>query len=175
MDRRGPSEELLGHGIMGGLLGGAVFALGQIIVSATLNGGAQRPWQLFASILLGERATVRPLTVGVFAVGLLTHFVLSAFFGFCFAAVSKLAPLDVRVNWAAHSALGMIFGIALYAFNYRIVAPLAYPWFLETNTLAQLALHALGFGWVVALYLTAQSRVPAFDHRRQAFPRRGTT
>lgn len=174
MARREASGELLGHGIMGGLLGGAIFALGQIVVSATINGGPLVPWKLFASILLGEAAITQPLTPGVFLVGFFTHFFLAAFFGCCLGALSQLAPRDVRANWAAHSALGMSFGILLWAFNFHLVAPMAYPWFLQSHPLAQILLHALGFGWVAAMYITAHARVPAFDHKRRAFPRRTT-
>lgn len=169
------NRSLLGHGIIAGLIAGAVFAVAEMIVAGAMSGNALAPWKMFASILLGQSAVAQPLTWGVFLVGFGVHFVLAALFGLGFALAGRLVPPDVRRNYAAHSAIGMILGILLWVVNFQVIARALYPWFLGTNALAQILLHALAFGLIVALYLTAISRTPALGRQRQkGLPRRTT-
>jgi hypothetical protein len=149
---------VLREGLVGGLVAGALLALASMLVSAAFGDSMARPWALFASILLGQGAITAPFTLGTFIVGFVVHFVLSALFGLIWGAIAKSVSRGIRDEWGAHGIAATIYGLLLWLVNFQVIARVVYPWFLGTNQLAQILLHALAFGLPLGLYLTARLR-----------------
>lgn len=154
----GPNLRLFGHGAIGGLVGGAVFAIAQMVYFAIATSDAWIPWKLFASLLGGAPVEGARVTADVFALGFLVHFVLSAAYGLVFGMVAQIAPNGIRKNWALHGAIGMALGFLIYLLDYHVFARASYPWFLRLNQPVQIVMHVVMYGLVVSLYLTAAAR-----------------
>ncbi|WP_373047687.1 hypothetical protein [Vulgatibacter sp.] len=157
-EREAFAGTVLREGLIGGLLAGAVFALAEMLVSAAMGGSIFGPWAMFASILLGSSALSAEFTLGIFIVGFVVHFVLSALFGLIWGATAKSVSRGIRDSWGAHAVAAMIYGLVIWLVNFQVIARVVYPWFLQTNALAQILLHALAFGLPLGLYLTARLR-----------------
>ena len=149
----------LGHGAVGGLLGGAAFLAFEMAVAATTMGPAWTlfPLRLMSGIILGPGAvdTASPIVPAIVA-GLLVHGTLSAAFGLLLAAL--LQPAHER---AAQRPIGAMlagsagYGFALWLVNFYVIAPLAgWEWFpRDTNPVVQFIAHALVYGLFVGSYL----------------------
>jgi hypothetical protein len=151
---------LLKAGAIGGLLAGAIFAVMEMFMAAVMGMGLLGPWGAFGSIVLGKSA-MGGMTFGIFIVGFVVHFALSALFGVVWGALSRILPLSVRASFGAHGAAAAIFGVGLYLVNFQVLARLFYPWFLNMNQFGQLMLHALAFGLPLGLLMVWQIRKPA--------------
>lgn len=154
----GEERFLLREGILGGLVAGVIFAVVQMIVAGAAGMGAMAPWRMFASIVAGRGALVGEMTFGLFLLGFIVHFVLSALFGMIWGAIARGLPYEVRTSWGQHAAGAMAFGFVLWLVNFQVIARVAYPWFLGMNQLAQVLLHVLAFGLPLGLYLVARLR-----------------
>lgn len=161
-EREAFAGTVLREGLVGGLIAGAIFAFAQMLVAAGMGTSMAAPWALFASILLGQNAVNGPFTLGIFIVGFIVHFVLSALFGLLWGAIAKSVAPNVRDSFGAHGVAAAIYGLLLWLVNFQVIARVVYPWFLQTNALAQLLLHALAFGMPLGLYLAARLR--PLDH-----------
>jgi hypothetical protein len=133
-------------GVIGGLAAGAAYLLAQVAFTAAVRpGSAPEPLQRIAAMLLGPDAAPPPpeLTFTVFGMALIIHFALAMAFG---RIVSFLA-------WPRRTAAGMLLGVlaglALYAVNFGVIAPSAFPWFADSVQWVTLLDHAL-FGAVAA-------------------------
>jgi hypothetical protein len=152
------SRRLPAEGAVGGLIAGAVFAVASMVVVAAQGGPLLAPWRMFASVLLGEGALAGPMTLGIFVVGFIVHFALSAVFGAIWGVVAAAVSPGVRDSYGSHSAAGGIYGLVLYLVNFQILARLLFPQFLATGAVAQILLHILAFGVPLGLYLTSRLR-----------------
>jgi hypothetical protein len=74
------------------------------------------------------------------------------------------APFSGRTHmrWDWQTAIGLLFGAAVWAVKWQLLARYVHPAFLEDKQLQlrQLALHVFCFGWPMALfYATAERRL----------------
>lgn len=156
--RRDTGQALsLGAGF--GLVAGFIFAVVEIIASVAMGGPALMPVRMFASVVLGQGALTGALSLGwVIVVGLVVHFALSALFGLIYGALESRMGVEGRTSWGRQSALGLLFGAAVWLVNFQIIARLIYPWFLAAPQFLQLMLHAVAFGLPLGLMFAAFER-----------------
>jgi hypothetical protein len=133
-------------GAVGGLVAGVAYLVAQVsFTAATRPGSAAEPLQRIAAILMGPDAAPPPseLTFTVFGMALIVHLGLAVTFG---RIVSMLA-------WPRSTAggivVGALVGLALYALNFGLVAPAAFPWFADSLRWPTAANHVL-FGVIAA-------------------------
>ncbi|HYO58389.1 hypothetical protein [Archangium sp.] len=158
MAREGTGR-VLGKGGAYGLIAGLVFAAVKIVGSAAMGNSALMPVRGFASVLLRQEAFSEGVWLGwVVAVGLGVHFGLSALLGLIYAVIESRMSVEGRTSWGRQSAVGLLFGVAVWLVNFQIIARLFYPWFLEAPQFLQLALHAVVFGWPLGLMFAAAER-----------------
>ncbi|WNG35416.1 hypothetical protein F0U61_18375 [Archangium violaceum] len=162
-ESRGTTREgtgrVLAKGITYGLIAGLIFAVVKIIGSVSMGNPAWMPVRMFSSVLLGREAFSDVVWRGWFtALGLGVHFGLSALLGLIYAVIESQMSVEGRTSWGRQSAVGLLFGAAVWLVNYQIIARLFYPWFLETPQFLQLALHAVVFGWPLGLMFAATER-----------------
>ncbi len=157
----------VGIGALTGVLAGLVFALFQVIMSAA---GLGTP--LSGLIVMVEGVTfgsgsgsisAPAIAAPEIAIAGLTHLVLSAIYGAVFGAVaSKVGAL--RSNRIALIGAATVFGLLIWIVNFFVIAPVAFPWFAQTNGVVQFIAHTLFYGAVLGLLLEV-TIIPA--RRRQ--------
>lgn len=157
-DREAFAGTVLREGLIGGLVAGAVFAVAEMLLAAAMGVSMLMPWAFSASILLGQEALTAPFTLATFIIGFVVHFVLSALFGLIWGATAKSVSRGIRDSYGPHALAAMIYGLVVWLVNFQVIARIVYPWFLGTNALVQLLLHALAFGLPLGLYLCARLR-----------------
>jgi hypothetical protein len=130
-------------GVVAGVIAGTTYLLAQITFAATLHGGSAEPLQRIAAILMGPDLAPPPAewSSTVTGMGLLIHFALAAVYGRLVGAVAGQRGL------VSASAAGAAVGTALYALNFLLIAPDAFPWFEQSPPLTTLVNHLL-FGVV---------------------------
>lgn len=142
-------------GVIGGAVAGAAYLLAQVMSSAALRpGGAAEPLQRIAAILMGPETAPPPseFTFTVFGMAIIIHFGLSMAFGRMVSVVAW------RQRTGTGIVLGALVGLALYALNFGLVAPAAFPWFSDSLRGWTLANHALFGGVAAAVCLALRSR-----------------
>ena len=133
-------------GMAGGFVAGLAYLLAQVAFTVAVHPGtAAEPLQRIAAILLGPDAAPPPadFTLVMFGMALIIHFGLAMVFG---RLVSVLAW---RRSTGAGILVGALVGLALYVLDFVLLAPLAFPWFLDSIRAVTLADHLL-FGAVAA-------------------------
>lgn len=144
-------------GVIAGVVAGAAYLAAQAFFSATVHGAdAWAPLQRISAMLLGPDdlppSTDHSATLA--GMGLLIHFGLAVVFGrFVDLAVRGRVRLDALLR-------GLAVGVALYAVNFFVVAPLAFPWFEDSRGLTTLLDHALFGAVAVVVYLQLRRRLP---------------
>jgi hypothetical protein len=146
----------VGIGALAGVLAGLVFALFQVIMSAA---GLGTP--LSGLIVMVEGVTfgsgsgsisAPAIAAPEIAIAGLTHLVLSAIYGAVFGAVaSKVHAL--RNDKKALIGAATVFGLLIWIVNFFVIAPVAFPWFAQTNGVVQFFAHTLFYGTVLGLLL----------------------
>lgn len=144
----GEASEVSGPvaGVIGGAVAGAAYLLAQVSFAAALRpGAAAEPLQRIAAMLMGPDTAPPPaeFTFTVFGMALIIHFGLSVTFG------RLVSVLVWRRRTAAGILVGALVGLGLYAVNFGVVAPSAFPWFADSLRWATAFNHAL-FGAVAA-------------------------
>ena len=86
------------------------------------------------------------VTAGV--AGIIVHVVLSVIYGVIFGELATVLRGPV-----AFVAAGSVFGFVLWLVNFYVIAPILFPWFLESPPLVQFIGHAFFFGAVLGFYL----------------------
>jgi hypothetical protein len=141
----------LRQGAAGGIVAGLIFVAFELIVSAVMMGPEAffMPLRMIGAIALGP-AALEPSyslwTVGL--AGVVVHLVLAIIYGAVFALVFgglRSASADVGI--------GAVYGFALWLINFYVIAPMAFPWFLEANPIVQFIAHTLFFGAVLGWYM----------------------
>lgn len=133
-------------GVAGGLVAGLAYLLAQVGFTVAVHPGtAAEPLQRIAAILLGPDAAPPPaeFTLVMFGMALIIHFGLAMVFG---RLVSVLAW---RRSTGVGILVGALVGLAVYVLDFVLIAPHAFPWFLDSIRAVTLADHAL-FGGVAA-------------------------
>lgn len=134
-------------GILCGLVAGVAYLAAQMSFSAlSSSGDAWEPLQRIAAILLGEDAAPpsADVTFTIVGMALLIHFALAIVFG-------RIVDWVARGSTLLRGAVrGAAVGAVIYAVDFWLLAPLAFPWFAQTRGLATGADHLL-FGVVAAV------------------------
>lgn len=156
-----------GIGALMGIFAGLVFALFQLIMATAVLGPV--PSELIVMVEgvayggvpvpTGAPAIAAPAV----AIAILIHLLLSAIYGAIFGAVApKVRAL--RNDRKALIGAATVFGLLIWIVNFFVIAPVAFPWFAETNQVVQFVAHAL-FGAVLGLLL-AVTLIPARSRAR---------
>ena len=140
-------------GALAGLLAGAVFlVLEMAMVPLFLGGSPWAPPRMMGAIVLGQGVLPPPATfaLGVVAAALIVHFFLSAVYGL------TVAPVLSRMGTGAALAVGLVFGLLLYAVNfYGFTA--VFPWFANARNWVTIFSHGV-FGLLAALFYLKMKR-----------------
>lgn len=132
-----------------GFLAGAVLMVLELIWSVAVSNTS--PWattHMIAALLMGPDVLhSAEFSVSVVAVALLTHYVLGVFFALILAII--IAPFHFDSSAGMVLAVGAVFGLVLYWFNFYGVARF-FTWFEEMRGWTSVAAH-LVFGMVAAL------------------------
>jgi hypothetical protein len=143
-----------GIGALTGVLAGLVFALFQVIMAAVgLGPPLSELTEMVEGLTFGGGAVSAPgIAAPELAIAGLTHLVLSAIYGAVFGAVaSKVGAL--RNNRIALIGAATVFGLLIWIVNFYVIAPVAFPWFAQTNAVVQFFAHTLFYGTVLGLLL----------------------
>lgn len=143
-------------GVLAGEVAAVAYLAAQVLFAAFVqDGAAWLPLQRISAILLGPDAVdaQAQLNIQVAGMAMLVHFALAAVYGrFVDAAVRGRGGLSALVR-------GALVGLAIYAVNYWVLAPAAFPWFAQNRGVTTLLDHLL-FGLVAAgVYTTLRQRL----------------
>lgn len=133
-------------GVIGGAIAGAAYLLAQVSFAAAMRpGAAAEPLQRIAAMLMGPGTAPPPaeFTFTIFGMALIIHFALSLMFG------RMVSVLAWRFRTSVGILVGALVGLGLYAVNFGVIAPAAFPWFSDSLPWATMGNHAL-FGAVAA-------------------------
>ena len=150
-------------GLWAGLIAGLIDE-GLLILLMLAQGAS--PWlasRATAAVLLGPGVLDGPERGGlILAAALIVHFALSLVYGLLIAGLIRQRSAREGI------AIGIAFGLAVWVFNYFVVAPFAFPWFVPMRASPMTpALHAV-FGLAAAgAYLALRT-----SERRGGFERR---
>lgn len=142
----------LRQGAIGGIIAGIVFAAFEMIVGAAMMGPEVffMPLRMIGAILLGPSALDPSYSlVAAGLAGLVVHVVLAAIYGGVFAMLFG----GLRSAWT-DIAIGAGYGLALWLINFYVIAPMAFPWFLEADPVVQFVAHTVFFGAVLGWYVS---------------------
>jgi hypothetical protein len=141
--------------IWAGVIAGAVFLILEMLLVWMVQG--MSPWappRMMAAMVLGPGVLPPPADFSLMAVmtAMMVHFPLSIVYG-------------LVLGWAIHRLemgmallVGAAFGlIAVYAVNFYLIAPMAFPWFVEARNWISVLAH-LVFGVVLAGAYVAMRR-----------------
>ncbi len=151
-------KNIIREAALGGLIGAAVLAAGQTLAAAATGLDPGAPWELAASVAMGEAGVAGRLDVGRFLLGAFIHFGLGTLFGALFGAVVAHISRPVRNNITLELAGGAIYGVVLWVLNQQIVGRVMYPWYLDFNPAVQALIHALFYGVPLATWLALRLR-----------------
>jgi hypothetical protein len=141
----------LTQGAIAGIVAGIAFAAFEMTASASMMGAEAffMPLRMIGAIALGPEAldpSYSLLTAGV--AGVVVHMILSVIYGIIFGEVAT-----VLRGSTAFIAAASVFGLALWLVNFYVIAPFAFPWFLDSSPLVQFIGHTFFFGSVLGYYL----------------------
>ena len=148
-------NQMLMHGIIGGVFSGIVFAIADSIMFYALGQNFWDTIRLLGSIVLGHRAMdpAYPLAIAA-GIGIALWVVLAALFGVAFIyLMSWFGQLNTSRNRLVIA--GWIYGILLWLLNLHVVAPLAFPWFgLYINQFWNgFIAHSFFYGAILGFYV----------------------
>jgi hypothetical protein len=149
-----------------GVIAGALYLIAQMIFVALLRGeSAWFPLQRISAFLLGPDVLPPPAEISQTVAGfaLLIHFILAFCFGRMIALVVRRLPMTP--GWVVGAACGL----GIYVVNFYVLAPLIFPWFVESQGGITLLDHAL-FGVTAALAFAVLRRGGAGDASGTAAP-----
>lgn len=143
-------------GVAAGVIAGAGYLVAQsLFTGLARTGGMAEPLQRIAAILMGPDAAPPPaeLNFTVFGMAMIIHFALAMVFGRVVGTFACGRPLARAVP------IGAIVGLALYLFNFHLLAPLAFPWFDGALSVLTAADHVLfgALAGAVCAVLTRQA------------------
>lgn len=138
-------------GVVGGIVAGIVFAMFEMVASAAMMGMSAflMPLRMIGAILLGAGALDPGYSIwAAGGAGMTIHMILSMIYGALFAVILgglRSAAWDV--------VLGGAYGFALWVINFYVIAPRAFPWFLDANPVVQFLGHTAFFGIVLGWFV----------------------
>lgn len=146
-------------GIFGGLFAGGVFAAVETLIAAASGSPPDVPWNLVVTAFFGREVIGEGYNAGYFLLGMLFHFALAALFGLIFGVFAARLPKKARDSYATQSALGVAFGLVLWAVNIAWLARAFFPWSGAAGMLGpQLAVHLFAFGLPLGWFLCLRVR-----------------
>ncbi len=144
------------HGLIGGLVAGIVFAMGEMISAWLMQGNAFMPLHMIAGVpLQQDPKAVEPGTA--LRVGMITHMLYSMALAVVIALiVASVAGL--RASGARTVIFATLIGFIIWPLNFYVIAPmLDAPWFAtETQPVLQFIFHTFLYGTVLGIYLAAR-------------------
>lgn len=152
-------------GVLGGLVAGAAYLLGQVGLTGAIRQGAMaEPLQRIAAILLGPDAAPPPadLDFTIAGMALLIHFALAMVYG------RVISEFVAGRRFGTGVLIGAITGLGLYVLNFYVLAPTAFPWFEGALRMVTAVDHLLFGAIAAATALVLQGSWPA---RRDSNPR----
>jgi hypothetical protein len=153
----------------GGVVAGLIFALFEMVAAAALTGANAlfTPLRMVVAIARGPQvlAPDYPLTVIVLG-GLSLHLMIAAVYGVIFSILA--AALRLARPSLALLAAASLYGLLLWLVNFYLIAPLAFPWFTQTDPIVQCVAHTIFFGAALGLYLNQISASIRRAARRRA-------
>jgi hypothetical protein len=141
--------------IWAGVIAGAVFLVVEMLLVWLVQG--MSPWappRMMAAMVLGPEVLPPPADFSFMAVmtAMLIHFPLSIVYGLILGwAIHRL---EMGMALLAGAAFGLI---AVYVVNFYLIAPMAFPWFVEARNWISLVSHVI-FGVVLAGTYVAMRR-----------------
>ncbi|KAF3999559.1 hypothetical protein HAV38_03045 [Glaciimonas immobilis] len=139
-----------------GFLGGAAIMVLELLWSALITGSS--PWAVshrISAIVMGPDALrLTEFNVPIVATALITHYILGIIFGLVMCMIIAPFHFDSSVGMVLIS--GVVFGLALYVFNFYGMSRI-FPWFSEMRGGAALVTHVI-FGMVTGLAYWALER-----------------
>lgn len=148
-------------GVLSGAFAGLSLLLVQGLAATLSNESFLVPFRFTSSLVLGEGAllmdgVVIPIVVGAFASA-----ALGAAFGAIYGVVNASFSQETQHRRARQLAMATLFALALWVFNYQVIARVLFPWFLASPALFQMLVHVGGFGVPLGLrYAGVQRRAP---------------
>ncbi|MDN0085197.1 hypothetical protein QU487_21040 [Crenobacter sp. SG2305] len=142
---------------MAGVAGGVVFLVLDLMASALSGAGLWAPTHMIAAIVMGSGALASPasFSFGIVVTALIVHFVLAIAMGLILGLI--MAPFHFDSSWGMASAVGAVFGLAVYLFNFYGMTSF-FPWFAEARGWITLIAHVI-FGIVMAdAYLKMEAK-----------------
>lgn len=162
------------NGLLFGLAAGVVLALAEVVLAVATGESPMRPVRMSAAVALGPPAFTQEVAAGTaLLVGLGVHLALAAVAGLVYSVLDAMLPLDGRGRWEFQSAVGMLYGIAVWLVSFQFVGRGYYPWFLEVPQFPQIVLHSLFLGLPLAMLFTAAERRRALMDAMDAAEARG--
>ncbi len=128
-------------GIIAGIVDEALLVAGLVLQGA----GFWTASRMTAAIVMGAGVLPPPATFdpAVIVVATLVHFGLSIVYAL------MIAWLVRNSGWNAGLMIGVAAGFAIYVFNFYLVAPLVFPWWIEMRGLVPTLIHPV-FGLTAA-------------------------
>lgn len=151
------TKRVLAEGALYGAMAGVIFGAMEVVGAAVMGNPAAMPIKMFASVVLGRDALVAS-SAGVLVAGVVIHLALSSVFGAIYGGLYARLGKKTLTSFWAQGGLGLLFGVALWAVNFQVIARLVYPWFLETPQFLQMMMHAMFFGVPLGLFIAATER-----------------
>lgn len=142
---------------LGGIAGGTVYLIIQMITAAVSGVSIWLPLRLIAAIVLGQEILLSPPTfdLGIVVLALLLHFSLATLMGLIFGLLVASNLFDA--SWVTASVSGVLFSSVIYFFNFYGLTEF-FPWFLAERDWPTFLAHAL-FGMVMAdVYLKLERK-----------------
>lgn len=140
---------------------GSLFLILIIALPAIFEGGAMLgPPRMIGALMVGQDPS--NVTTGIIVSGVIVHYILSFVFTFI------LSLLVYRMERYKAVAVGAVFGLGLFLFNFYLMA-FAFPWFAEFRNATTLITH-LVFGITAAWVFKALKNPRPRVVRRPASP-----
>jgi hypothetical protein len=144
--------------IWGGLIAGLVFLVAEMLmVMLFMNQSPWAPARMIAAMVLGRDVLPPPADFDATIVmsAMAIHFPLSIVYGLAAGWIVH------RLNNTNVLLIGGAFGLAIYLVNFYLIAPAAFPWFIEVRN-GITALAHLIYGLVLgASYASLRHHRPA--------------
>ena len=154
--------------IWAGLIAGAAMMMIEMPLMALAGMGFWAPPRMIAAIVLGREVLPPPATfsIGVMAVAMMIHLVLSIVYAFIFAWVISRWELGTGMALVA----GGVFGLVLYVVNFYGFTVL-FPWFADARGWISIISHmmfgiVLGGTYVALLERNARTTVQSRGDER---------
>jgi ABC-type nitrate/sulfonate/bicarbonate transport system permease component len=141
----------LRQGAIAGIVAGVVFAAFEMLAAGFMMGAEAffMPLRMIGAIALGPEALDPAYSLLTAATaGVIVHVILSVIYGIIFGEIATVLRGSTAFIVAAS-----VFGLALWLVNFYVIAPAAFPWFLDSSPLVQFIGHTFFFGTVLGIYL----------------------